>query len=334
MRLELNQSSSSSILNTRILILGGNGYVGRHLLDVLSSSNYQIELIDKRLDKINKSNFKNAKFHEFDLSKEEGRLKEILRNFDGKTIVVHLAAYKSVAESIIHPKIYYDNNFQITKNLIDGVKGLNSVSIIFSSSAAVYGETDPRVDEMSTKSPMSPYAMIKAEEEQLLSDAAKKMGFHLTIFRFFNIIGAASSDLMEFTGENIIPRILKAIINKETFSIFGNSFPTPDGTAIRDYIDVRDVCSAIVKAFSLIEHKSLGILNLSTGYGTSVFEVIKEFEKLVDVKYEMLGSREGDMPALVGINDRARELLAWKPRYVCKDSISSVWSSYISKKPN
>jgi UDP-glucose 4-epimerase len=334
MQLELDPVNSSSSSNTRILILGGNGYVGRHLLEVLSSSNYQIELIDKNLDKINKSSFRNAKFHQLDLSKKDGNLKEILRNFEGKTIVVHLAAYKSVTESIINPKIYYDNNLQITKNVIDGIKGLDSVSIIFSSSAAVYGNTDPIVTEISMKSPMSPYAMIKAEEEQLLSEAAKTIGFNLTIFRFFNIIGAASNDLMEFTGENIIPRILNAIINKETFNIFGYSYPTPDGTAIRDYVDVRDVCSAIVKAVPLTANKSLGILNLSTGSGASVIEVIKEFEKLVNLKYKMLDSREGDMPILVGVNDRARELLSWEPMHKYKDSIASVWSSYISKKPN
>jgi UDP-glucose 4-epimerase len=240
------------------------------------------------------------------------------------SVVVHLAAKKSVGESVSNPALYETNNVGSTRNLLEAMKvsGLNK--LIFASTAAVYGDLNPLVDEESPTHPISPYAVTKLREEGLIQEANDSWGLASLSARYFNVSGAGWSDLIERNGENIFPRILQAVENSTPFKIFGTDYPTPDGTCIRDYIHIMDLVDAHMLAIEAIQNQHLGIINLGTSHGASVREVVSEFRKYLEFEVLEMQKREGDMPSLLTKNQLAIERLGWTAIRNLDDLVSSV----------
>jgi UDP-glucose 4-epimerase len=304
----------------KIFITGGAGYIGSHISRAMEIAGHDTFLIDHR------SSLGVSKGLICDLSQSTA-VESLSLAFEGApsdSVVVHLAAKKSVGESISNPALYETNNVGSTGNLLEAMKvsGLNK--LIFASTAAVYGDLSPLVDEESLTHPISPYAATKLREEALIQKAHESWGLASLSARYFNVSGAGWPDLIERNGENIFPRILQAVANSTPFKIFGNDYPTPDGTCIRDYIHIMDLVEAHMLAIEAIQNQHLGIINLGTSHGASVREVVSEFREHLEFDVLEVQKREGDMPSLLTKNQLAIERLTWTAKRNLEEMVSSV----------
>lgn len=319
----------------KILVTGGTGYIGSHTVVELMKAGYEVEILDNLfnskisvLDRISELTNKKPVFHEVDLLDYEKTLAVLERGFDA---VIHFAGLKAVAESIEKPIWYYENNIEGTLNLLKAMRKCGCNSLIFSSSATVYGDTGAtRLDEtMETgKGITNPYGQTKFMIEQILKDVCvAETEFSVVLLRYFNPVGAHPSGLI---GEdpNGIPNNLMPIIMKVAtgellgLSVYGDDYPTPDGTCIRDYIHVVDLARGHLAALSHMK-KGCEIYNLGTGKGTSVLEMVAAFEKASDKKlpYKIVGRRAGDLPELVAVPDKAERELEWKAELNIDDAM-------------
>jgi UDP-glucose 4-epimerase len=264
---------------------------------------------------------------ELDLSQPSSlaTLSEYFQDSPSDAVVIHLAAKKSVGESVSQPDLYELNNVGGTRHLLEAMKvsGLNK--LIFASTAAVYGDLNPLVDEISETHPISPYASTKLKDEGLIQQAHLDWGLRFMSARYFNVSGAGWPDLVERDGENIFPRILQAADQETLFQIYGTDYPTPDGTCIRDYIHIMDLVDAHLLALSAIQENNLGIVNLGTSQGASVREVVNEFHAHIEFDLVESARRDGDMPSLLTKTDLAQNLLGWSARHSLKDMVDSVF---------
>jgi UDP-glucose 4-epimerase len=237
--------------------------------------------------------------------------------------VMHFASHIQVGESVKHPYKYYQNNFSNTLNLLDAMVNHGVLNFIFSSTAAIFGEPEyVPIDEAHPKTPLNPYGRSKWMVEQVLADYERAHGLKSVCLRYFNAAGADPSGLLGERHEpetHLIPLILQAIIGKrEHINVFGRDYPTPDGTCIRDYIHIVDLCTAHSLALNrLIETAASRQYNLGNGSGYSVREVIEAAEKVAGSKLKVIESsrREGDPAVLVADATLAREELGWQPVY-------------------
>ena len=237
--------------------------------------------------------------------------------------VVHLAARKSVSESINNPGIYAKNN-EATSNLLKAMEITKINSLIFSSTAAVYGGQSEVVTEESEIDPESPYATSKVLDEKLILQASQSWGLRGLVLRFFNVVGAAENQLVEVDGENILPKIIQSSLDDVVFTINGFDYETPDGTCIRDYIDVRDVVSAVMLGLAVVKNSEFEVLNIGTETGTSVLQIVEGSKKYIAFEYQMGPRRMGDSPKLITSIARAKVLLCWEPKWSLQDSLKSV----------
>ncbi len=335
------------------MVTGGAGFIGSHTCYSLLENNYELIVIDNLIN----SNIKSLEIlkklfshKKIDISKklnfQKGDLKDkkflesIFKNAfaEKKPIeaVIHFAGLKAVAESVNKPLLYWDNNVIGTINLINRMIENNCQKIVFSSSATVYSATTEKyLKESSKLGPINPYGSTKLAIENLLNDIFKnnKQEWEIAILRYFNPIGAHSSGLI---GENplhqpnnIFPIIINAAYEKRKMSIFGSDWPTPDGTCIRDYIHVMDLADGHVKALKYLfkNKKKFITLNIGTGNGFSVLELIKTFQKTNNVKVPFFFDkrREGDSFKLVADNSKAKKLLNWSPQKSLEDMCRSGW---------
>ncbi len=320
----------------RILVTGGTGYIGSHTIIELYKKGYEIDVLDNLfnskisvLDKIEEISGKKPNFHEIDLCDYEGMEKIFQDNhYD---LVIHFAGLKAVGESVEKPIKYYENNVGGTINLLKCMKKYDVNKIIFSSSATVYGEQDtPRcVETMKTGMGITnPYGETKHVIEEILKDVAESdPKFEAVILRYFNPVGNHPSGLI---GEdpNDIPNNLMPIIMKVStgdipeLSVYGDDYPTPDGSGIRDYIHVVDLARGHV---AVIDKMKPGVLiyNLGSGKGTSVFEMIKAFEKASGKKlpYKIVGRRPGDLAEMYADPTKAEKELGWKTELTVEDAM-------------
>ena len=335
----------------RILITGGTGFIGSHTCISLLSKGYDLFVVDslvnsskKSLEKI-KEIFKkdtndishNLKFFNGDLKNKEfidNIFKESHK--DGNPIkgVIHFAGLKAVAESVSKPLLYWNNNVIGSYNLIKSMEENDCRTIVFSSSATVYGNTsEDLLNEDSPLSPTNPYGTTKLSVENLLKDISQNGNWRIAILRYFNPIGAHKSGLI---GENplqkpnnIFPIIINSAFTKEKLKVFGNDWPTKDGTCIRDYIHVMDLAEGHLKSLNyLIENDpQLLTLNIGKGRGISVIELIKTFENEnnVSVPFEFDKRRDGDVCQLVADNGKAKSLLNWTPAKSLKEMCIDGW---------
>ncbi|MDP3831808.1 MAG: UDP-glucose 4-epimerase GalE, partial [Ignavibacteriaceae bacterium] len=245
-----------------------------------------------------------------------------------------------VGESVDNPFIYYQNNVVGTFNLLNVMKELNIRNIVFSSTCSVYGNPEQvPISELESTKPINPYAETKLIIENLLRDYEKAYGFKFVALRYFN---AAGSDPEGQIGEShdpephLIPLILQtALGNRPSISVFGTDYETPDGTCIRDYIHVTDLANAHYLALSyLIKNQISQIINLGTGDGNSVLEVIKRAEKITnrEIKINFSDRRAGDPAVLVAVNNKAKEVIGWQPVYTLDDVLSHAWKWHSNPK--
>lgn len=294
-----------------ILVTGGAGYIGSHTVVELLEKNEDLVIIDnfvnskpEVLDKLRKITGKDFKFYEVDLLDEEN-LTKVFEENDIES-VIHFAGLKAVGESVKKPIEYYHNNITGTLILVKLMKKYNCKKIVFSSSATVYGDPErvPLTEDCKIGGTTNPYGTTKLFIEHILQDVyASDKDFSIAILRYFNPIGAHSSGLI---GEdpndipnNLMPYITGVAAGKfETLSVFGNDYPTKDGTGVRDYIHVVDLAKGHLKALDKIRKEAgVQIYNLGTGNGYSVLDLVKTFEKVnnIEVKYRITDRRPGDI---------------------------------------
>ena len=332
-------------MKQKILVTGGCGYIGSHTVVELIENNFDVLIIDD-LSNSNKETIENIHkitgvkpiFYACDL-KEIHTVRKILKENKDIAATIHFAAYKAVGESVAKPLLYYQNNLVSLLNILSTQLEISTTNFIFSSSATVYGnpKTLPITEENETQRPFSPYGNSKKIAEEILEDLSKaNKDCNLISLRYFNPIGAHKSGLI---GElpngipnNLMPYITRTAVGlRDKLSVYGNDYPTPDGTPIRDYIHVVDLAKAHVKALKRQlqnkQEENFEVFNLGTGKGYSVLEVIKAFEKVSKQKlnYEIVERRDGDVPKLYAATKLAEEKLEWKANKSLEEMIASAW---------
>ena len=324
-----------------ILVTGGAGFIGSHTVVELLNAGYDVIIVDnfvnskpEALEAIKKITGKDFKFYKVDIVNKEELNKVFDENPDIQA-VIHFAALKAVGESVAKPIEYYENNLNGTLSLVDCMRKHNVKKIVFSSSATVYGDpASVPIKEDFPKSATNPYGQTKVMIEQILSDIyVSDNSWSIVLLRYFNPIGAHESGLI---GEapngipnNLMPYINQVALGKlDHLRVFGNDYPTPDGTGVRDYIHVVDLAKGHVLA--LKKAKGLSIYNLGTGSGYSVLELVKTFERVNNIKvnYKIVGRREGDIASCYADNTKAKEELGFNPiktlEDMCRDSYTYI----------
>jgi UDP-glucose 4-epimerase len=252
--------------------------------------------------------------------------------------VIHFAASKAVGESVENPLLYYENNINALVYVLQELKELSNPNFIFSSSCTVYGQAEkmPITEDASVQPAASPYGNTKQIGEEIITDVAKVTNINSILLRYFNPIGShPSAEIGELPlgiPQNLVPFITQTAIGmREKLSVYGDDYPTPDGTAVRDYIHVVDLAKAHVLALKRLLNKQnldkVETFNLGTGTGSSVLEVITAFEKVSGQKlnYQIVGRREGDITSAYANTDKANNVLGWKAQSTLEDSLASAW---------
>lgn len=320
-----------------ILVTGGAGYIGSHAVVELLDSGYNVIVLDNLENGYIELVDKRAKFYQGDI-RDINSFENI---FEENKIdaVMNFAGYIKVGESVFEPNKYYLNNTYGVMNVVEVMKKYSVKNIIFSSTAAVYGEVkcDGLVYEDYPTAPINPYGASKLMAERVIIDAAKAYGINYSIFRYFNVGGAHEKYHIGQKGDGVtalIPIILQAAKGeREKLSIYGDDYPTKDGTGIRDYIHVVDLVRAHIAALPALDKNISGIYNLGNGNGFSVLEMLNAAKKVtnVDIKSEVVEKREGDPASVVAASEKAREVLGWNPEYTDVEKIiETAWNWYRS----
>ena len=326
-----------------ILVTGGLGYIGSHTVVELLNNNFEVVIIDDLsnsekfiLKNIEEVSGKKPVFYPFDLKRKE-LLKQV---FDAHKIdgCIHFAAYKAVGESQEKPVDYYENNLFSLINLLQEFKERNISNFIFSYSCTVYGQADkmPIDEETVLKLPESSYGKTKQMGEEILKDFATAYQKKITLLRYFNPIGAHPTaklgELPIGIPNNLVPYVMQTAAGiREKLSVWGDDYPTEDGTAVRDYIYVVDLAKAHVKALQKLinstENTQIDIYNLGTGKGSSVLEVVHAFEKAndVNVPYQICERRAGDITIAYANADKAERELGWKADTTLEEALRTTW---------
>ncbi len=315
----------------KLLVTGGAGYIGSHMVKFLQDKKFQVDVIDN-FSTGNKWAVNNCSVYDIDLLNIDA-LNNILSQNNYKA-VFHFAAKSVVKDSFLLEQEYYDNNVIASKNLLECMLKYNMKNIIFSSSASVFGQVkSKKIDESYPKIPLNPYGKTKLEFEQILSKASSKFNINAVILRYFNVAGADESGKI---GElhkpetHLIPSIFNSLTDENNvLKIYGNDHNTRDGTCIRDYIHVNDVINAHFLAFNkLMNNNGCFDYNLGNGNGFSVLEIIKscEFITKKKVNYKFMNKRKGEPDHLVADSSKANSELNWKTLYSdINQIIQSAW---------
>lgn len=324
-----------------VLVTGGAGFIGSHTCVELINAGYEVVIVDnlynscrEAVNRIEKITGKNVKFYNVDLLD-----KQALENvFKSESIdsVIHFAGYKAVGESVRKPLEYYHNNITGTLILCDVMRNHGCKSIVFSSSATVYGDPAfvPITEDCPTGGVTNPYGRTKFMIEQILSDVSVSDNeWNVILLRYFNPIGGHESGLLgenpKGIPNNLLPYVTQVAVGKlEKVGVFGNDYDTKDGTGVRDYIHVVDLAQGHVKALKKIEEKAgLKIYNLGTGIGYSVLDMVKSFEEATGVKipYSIKPRRAGDIATCYSDAGLAKEELGWEAQYGIKEMCADSW---------
>ncbi|MDR0332186.1 MAG: UDP-glucose 4-epimerase GalE [Dysgonamonadaceae bacterium] len=332
-------------MTKKILVTGGTGYIGSHTVVELQQAGYEVIIIDNLsnsnenvIDGIVNITGVRPIFEKIDCI-DMPVLKSLFEKYSNIDGIIHFAASKAVGESVQKPLMYYRNNLDSLINLLElmpeyGVKG-----IVFSSSCTVYGEPDTNpIDENAPIKPAtSPYGNTKQINEEIIQDFVHSGApIKSIILRYFNPVGAhPSAEIGELplgVPQNLVPFITQTGIGiREQLSVFGDDYDTPDGSCIRDFINVVDLAKAHVIAIErMLENKSdekVEIFNLGTGTGLSVLELIRVFEKVSDkpLNYKIVGRREGDIEKIWAQPDKANNVLGWRATETIEDTIATAW---------
>ena len=326
-----------------VLVTGGLGYIGSHTSVLLLEKGHEVLIVDdlsnsspEVLDAIAKITGKTPFFEAVDLKNQVG-VTQLFDDYPNIKGILHFAASKAVGESIQKPIEYYQNNINSLLNVMAAIK--TKTNLVFSSSCTVYGQADqlPIAEDCPTKRPESPYGNTKKIGEELLEDATKvHSSLNVMSLRYFNPVGAHPSALIgenpKDIPQNLVPYITQSALGKiAPLTVYGNDYPTPDGTCIRDYIHVMDLANAHILALEYLEQNKstahLEIVNLGTGTGHSVMEVIESFKRVSkqNFQYSIGPKREGDITAAYASIEKAKNLLKWEPQHTLDDALASAW---------
>ena len=307
----------------KILVTGGAGYIGSVLVNKLIEQGHQVNVIDDLSNGFRENIDRRAKFTEGSIL-DKGNLNQAL---EGVEVVYHLAAKIRVEEGEAKPELYKKVNIEGTLDLIKACVDKKIAKFIFASTAAVYGDPEEfPVNENSKTNPVNVYGATKLEIDKYLEANAKNMGISTICFRFFNIGGALKTKegswlkIKHEGATHLIPSILHSSSNKPLL-IFGNDWPTKDGTPTRDFVHVVDLADALIKALNSLDKAGNQVINLGTATGSTVLEVVKTAEKSLNkiISYNFAARRAGDSFALVTSNQKAKELLNWQPTKTLSD---------------
>lgn len=334
-----------------ILVSGGAGYIGSHTCIELMKAGYEILVADnlynsceEALHRVEQIAGKPVPFINIDLC-DQPAVDKLFADHPEIDAVIHFAAYKAVGESVQKPLEYYSNNLISALNVLNAMKKYGVKNFVFSSSATVYGDpaSVPIREDFPVGATTNPYGATKVMNENMLKDICKAdPTMNVALLRYFNPIGAHESGLI---GEdpngipnNLVPYIAKVAVGKlKEVHVFGNDYPTPDGTGVRDYIHVVDLAEGHVKAVDNILEgkKGVQIFNLGTGKGYSVLDIVKAFEKASGVKipYKIVGRRDGDIATCYSDPTKAKEVLGWEAKRGLQEMCEDSWR-WQSQNPN
>lgn len=331
----------------RILVTGGTGYIGSHTVVELMQQGYDVVIVDNLsnsneevLEGIAAITGKNPAFENVDCNDAKAMCR-VMDQYPDIVAVIHFAASKAVGESVEQPLMYYRNNLMSLVTVLEQMKAHNVHNIVFSSSCTVYGQPSAEhlpVDETAPiQTALSPYGNTKQINEEIIRDEAHADALlHATILRYFNPIGAHPSamigELPNGVPQNLLPFVTQTAAGvRQQLKVYGNDYNTPDGSCIRDYIYVVDLAKAHVKAVDRLlgghAQEQVEVFNLGTGRGLSVLEIVNAFIQVtgVDVPYEIVGRREGDIEQVWAKPDKANTVLGWKADTPISDVLLSAW---------
>jgi len=316
------------------LVTGGAGYIGSHVVYETLRSGRNVVVLDDLSTGIKSRLPSELAFEEVTLTDRES----VFGVFNRHSIsgVLHLAAKKQVAESVLRPDYYWQENVIGLQNLVDAMNANDVKNFVFSSSAAVYGSPDlpfeTQITETTNCMPINPYGETKLEGEHIAESCAENFGFKVASLRYFNVAGAGRPELGDQFIFNLVPIVLEALQNGQQPKVFGDDYDTPDGSCIRDYVHVQDLAEAHVAAMQFVENSNATFMpiNIGTGKGSSVFEVINKISDVTGIDIEPLhvDKREGDPAALVADVSRAHEILEWSSSCTLDDIIQTAWDAW------
>ena len=331
-------------MNKKVLVAGGAGYIGSHTVVELINAGYEVVIVDNfsnsdasSLEGVAKITGVVPTFVEADCCDKEA-MRRIFEQYDFDS-AIHFAAFKAVGESVAEPMKYYRNNLLSLVNLLELMREYGRKNVVFSSSATVYGDADVLpVTELTPRKPAtSPYGNTKQMSEDILRDMVAATE-HLKgiALRYFNPIGAHPSaligELPRGVPNNLVPYITQTAAGvRECLSVFGDDYPTPDGSCLRDYIDIVDLARAHVFAIDRMVNDKCDeryeVFNIGTGHPVSVFELVKGFEQANNLKlnYKVAARRPGDVTAVWADTSRANEVLGWRAERELQDTLRAAW---------
>ncbi len=328
----------------KILVTGGLGFIGSHTVVELQNEGYEVVIVDNLsnsseevLKGIVAITGKTPIFEKMDL-REKSSVQDFFKKYSDISGVIHFAASKAVGESVENPLLYYENNINTLVYLLQELQQKPEASFIFSSSCTVYGQAEimPITEDASIQVAMSPYGNTKQIGEEIITDVTRVSNINAILLRYFNPVGAhPTAEIGELpigVPQNLVPFITQTGFGlRKELSVYGDDYPTPDGTAVRDYIHVVDLAKAHVVAMQrLLNKKNLAKIetfNLGTGTGSSVLEVITAFEKVSGKKlpYKIVDRREGDITSAYANTGKANTVLGWKAQSTLEESLASAW---------
>ena len=328
----------------KILVTGGLGFIGSHTVVELQNKGFDVVIIDNLsnaslavLDGILSITGKKPEFEKMDL-RDKVAVQSFFKKYSDVTGVIHFAASKAVGESVQNPLLYYENNISSLVYILQELQQKPEAHFIFSSSCTVYGQAKnmPITEKAAIQPAMSPYGNTKQIGEEIIADVAKISNLKAILLRYFNPIGAHDSaaigELPLGVPQNLVPFITQTAMGlRAELAVFGNDYPTADGTCVRDYIHVVDLAKAHVIALQrLIDKKNtenVEVFNLGTGTGSSVLEVIHTFEKVSQKKlpYKIVDRREGDVVEAYADTEKANKVLGWKTELSLEQALESAW---------
>lgn len=313
----------------KVCVIGGAGYIGSHAVYELLKDNNEVIVIDN-LSTSKKMLNKNVKFYSCNITNKRKMLtifknECLIRKFD---IIMLFAAKSSIPESFEDPLTYYYNNVEGVRIVLEMMKNFNIKNIVFSSSAAVYGEwKNKSYKESDLTKPINPYGSTKLASEEMIKWVCQTYNFNYCIFRYFNVAGANNKYLKEIKHDDLrhlIPITIENALNNKKVLIYGDDYKTEDGTCIRDYIHVTDLVNAhILGAKYIINNNKSLLLNLGSNKGYSVKEIISEISNIKKINYKIVARRNGDPDKLVALNKKAKKVLNWKIKYKLSDMIKT-----------
>lgn len=330
---------------TKILVTGGVGFIGSHTVVELIQAGYEPVIIDNLsnssinvLDGIEKITGKRPHFAQIDCQ-DKAAMAKLIEEQGPIDAIIHFAASKAVGESVEKPLLYYRNNLVSLLNLLELMQQYSIQHLVFSSSCTVYGQPEilPVTENAPIQPALSPYGNTKQICEEVITDAAyADKNIHAILLRYFNPIGAHESaeigELPIGVPQNLIPFVTQTAAGiREQLKVFGNDYNTPDGSCIRDYINVTDLAKAHVAAVKRLtegkQKKSVEVFNIGTGRGLSVLEIINAFEKVTgqSLNYAIVGRREGDIEQVWADPTFANEELGWKAEKSVEETLLSAW---------